>query len=51
MDALPLKLREVGVSEDDLPAIAEATVMDGTSFYNPREVVAEEILIHLKNAY
>jgi alcohol dehydrogenase len=51
MGALPLKLREVGVSEDDLPAIAEATVMDGTSFYNPREVVAEDILVHLKNAY
>ena len=31
--------------------IAEAAVMDGTSFYNPREVVAEEILVHLKNAY
>jgi len=51
MGVLPLKLREVGVSEDDLQAIAEATVMDGTSFYNPREVVAEDILVHLKNAY
>lgn len=51
MGALPLRLREVGVSEDGLPEIAEATVMDGTSFYNPREVVAEEILEHLKNAY
>ena len=51
MGALPLRLREVGVSEDGLPEIAEATVMDGTSFYNPREVVAEEILAHLKNAY
>ena len=51
MGALPLRLREVGVFEDGLSEIAEATVMDGTSFYNPREVVAEEILIHLKNAY
>lgn len=51
MGALPLRLREVGVTKDDLPEIAEATVMDGTSFYNPREVVAEEILEHLKNAY
>jgi alcohol dehydrogenase len=49
--ALPLRLREVGVIEDDLPEIAEATVLDGASFYNPREVVAEEILVHLKNAY
>ena len=51
MGALPLSLREVGVSEDDLPEIAEAAVMDGASFYNPREVVADEILVHLKNAY
>lgn len=51
MDALPLRLRDVGVPEERLPEIAEAAVMDGTSFYNPREVVAEEILVHLKNAY
>ncbi|MBW1774481.1 MAG: iron-containing alcohol dehydrogenase, partial [Deltaproteobacteria bacterium] len=51
MGALPLRLREVGVPEELLPEIAEAAVMDGTSFYNPREVVAEEILVHLKNAY
>ena len=51
MGALPLRLREVGVPEERLPEIAEAVVMDGTSFYNPREVVAEEILVHLKNAY
>lgn len=48
---LPLRLREVGISVEDLPEIAEAAVMDGASFYNPREVVAEEILVHLKNAY
>jgi len=51
MGALPLRLRDVGVPEERLPEIAEAAVMDGTSFYNPREVVAEEILVHLKNAY
>lgn len=51
MDALPLRLREVGVPEDNLPEIAEAAVMDGASFYNPREMVAGEILVHLKNAY
>ena len=51
LGALPLRLREVGVIKDDLPKVAEATVMDGTSFYNPREVVAEDILVHLKNAY
>jgi len=51
MGALPLRLREVGIPEDALPAIAEAAVVDGTSFYNPREVVAEEILVHLRKAY
>ncbi len=51
LDALPLRLRDVGVPEDGLPEVAEGTVMDGSSWFNPREVVAEEILIHLKNAY
>ncbi len=51
MGALPLRLREVGVPEERLYEIAEAAVMDGTSFYNPREVVADQILVHLKNAY
>ena len=48
---LPVRLRDAGVPEEGLPDAAEGTVMDGTSFYNPREVVAEEILKHLKNAY
>ena len=51
LGALPLKLKEVGVPESGLPAVAEGAVMDGTSFYNPREMVAEDILVHLKNAY
>ncbi|MHB0981170.1 MAG: iron-containing alcohol dehydrogenase [Thermoleophilia bacterium] len=48
---LATRLRDVGVPEDGLRAVAEAAVMDGTSFYNPREVVAEEILPHLRDAY
>lgn len=48
---LAVRLRDVGVPEDGLEAAAAATVMDGTSFYNPREVVAEEILAHLRAAY
>lgn len=51
LDAIPLRLRDAGVPEARLPAIAEAATEDGTVIYNPREVVAEEILIHLKNAY
>ncbi|MCK5197558.1 MAG: iron-containing alcohol dehydrogenase, partial [Spirochaetales bacterium] len=48
---LPVTLKETGVPEEALPQIAEAAVMDGTSFYNPREMVEEEILVSLKNAY
>jgi alcohol dehydrogenase len=48
---LAVRLSEVGVPEDRLEEAAEATVKDGTSFYNPREVTAEEILPHLRAAY
>jgi len=51
MGALPLRLRDVGVPEEGLPELAEYAVNDGTSWFNPREVVTEEILLHLKNAY
>ena len=51
MGALPLRLRDVGVPEEGLPELAEYAVNDGTSWFNPREVVAEDILLHLKNAY
>ena len=51
VDALPLRLRDAGVSEADLETIAEGAVDDGSSIYNPREVLAEDILLHLKNAY
>jgi len=45
-----LKLSDFNITEDDLEAIAEGTVMDGTSFYNPREVVAEDVAELLKKA-
>ena len=51
LDALPLRLGDVGVPEDGLPAVAEGTTMDGTSFYNPCEVEEEKVLKHLKNAF
>jgi len=51
LGVLPLRLRDVGVPEAGLADAAEATVMDGTSFYNPREVMAEEILVCLRAAY
>ncbi len=48
---LPFRLRDAGVSEDLLPEIAEGTAIDGSVFYNPKEVTAEEILLYLKKAY
>jgi alcohol dehydrogenase len=51
LDAIPTRLRDTGVSQEVLPQIAEAAVEDGTIVYNPREVVAEEILKHLESAY
>lgn len=48
---LPFRLREVGVREDQLDAIAEGAVNDGTSFYNPREVVKEDVLEKVRAAY
>ncbi len=51
MGALPLRLRDVGVREEGLPELAEYAVNDGSSWFNPREVVAEELLLHIKNAY
>jgi alcohol dehydrogenase class IV len=51
LGALPLRLRDVGVPEEGLPELAEYAVNDGTSWFNPREVIAEKILLHLKNAY
>ncbi len=48
---LPYRLRDAGVGEDLLEAIAEGAVNDGTSFYNPREVVKEQVLEQVKKAY
>ena len=51
LDAIPMRLKAAGVPEESLSLIAEAAVEDGTTVYNPREVVADDILVHLKNAY
>jgi len=48
---LPHRLRDAGVKEGQLEAIAEGAVNDGTSFYNPREVVKEELLGFVKKAW
>lgn len=48
---LPFRLRDVGVQEGLLESIAEGAVNDGTSFYNPREVVKEEVLEEIRKAF
>lgn len=47
---LPLGYAEVGVKESDLTLIAEKSPEDGSSFYNPRELNAEDLLPYLKKA-
>jgi len=51
LGALPIRLRDVGVPEDGLEAIAEGAINDGTSFYNPREMDEEELLPYIQKAY
>jgi alcohol dehydrogenase class IV len=48
---MPLRLRDVGIKENDLPKIARKACEDGTSFYNPRELEEGEILKTLKKAW
>jgi len=48
---IPINLKDAGVPEEKLNEIAEGAAEDGTSIYNIREVVAEEILVNIKNAY
>lgn len=45
------RLSEAGVQEKDLEAIADLAEADGSSFYNPREVTATEVLSSLKKAF
>ena len=41
---LPARLRDVGVPEDALPAVADGTLMDGTMLSNPRQAEFEDAL-------
>jgi alcohol dehydrogenase class IV len=51
LGALPIRLRDAGVPKDGLMVIAEGAVNDGTSFYNPRPMDADELLPFIQNAY
>lgn len=48
---LPVSLKELGIKETQLPAIAEAAVLDGAIHTNPREANNEEILRVLLAAF
>jgi alcohol dehydrogenase len=48
---LPLRLAELGVSREDLPAVAAFAASDGAMYTNPREAGEEELLAVLSAAY
>ncbi|SFR07797.1 iron-containing alcohol dehydrogenase [Desulfoscipio geothermicus] len=48
---LPTQLKEIGISEDSLAAIAETALKHGMIKFNPRVPTREDILGILKNAY
>jgi len=51
ISGLPVRLRDAGVAEDKLPAIASAAINDGALAFNPVEVSYDEALEVLKKAY
>jgi len=48
---LPNRLRDAGVTENLLEQIAEGAVNDGTSFFNPKEVIKEDVLKLVQRAF
>lgn len=48
---LPARLRDAGIPEDGLGAIAEAALIDAAMFTNPRPADSDEILDVLRQAY
>ncbi len=49
--ALPMTLKQAGVSEDQLPKIASVAIDDPSLVMNPREMDAEDALEILRRAY
>ena len=49
---LPHRLRDVGISREDLPDIAEKVIVSPNIIYNPRPVTdPEEVLAVLERAW
>ncbi len=51
ISGIPVRLRDAGVTEEKLPAIAQLTINDGSLIYNPREVTCDDALSILKKAF
>lgn len=47
---LPMRLRDVGVTEADLPAIARTALNDGALLLNPKEAGLDEVTMILRKA-
>lgn len=47
---LPMRLRDVGVAEADLPAIARTAINDGALILNPKEAGLDEVALILRQA-
>jgi len=47
----PMRYRDIGIPQEALEKIAEKAPEDGSSFYNPREVVAADLLPFLEKAW
>jgi alcohol dehydrogenase class IV len=48
---LPMRLRDVGIQESDLPALASYALADGALIYNPKEATEEDLLKLFHYAY
>lgn len=47
---LPMRLRDVGVAEADLPAIVRTALNDGALLMNPKEAGPDDVMAILRNA-
>ena len=48
LSGLPISLKDAGVPEDKLPAVAEISPKDGAAYYNRKKFTAEQALAVLK---
>jgi len=51
LSGIPVRLKDAGVTEDNLPVIAKLTINDGSLIYNPRDVTYDDALSILKKAF